>query len=167
LIETLDLGRPAFAAAVARGRSARSGSACGFTLLEVLVVLLLMTLLVGLVPPMLSNRTGVQAKSDARQLAAALRYARSQAIVQQRDTDLVLNIEKRRYKITGLRREYPLAENLDISLVTARELAGESSGAIRFYPDGSSTGGRISIGAGGHEYKVDVEWLTGGVAILE
>lgn len=144
------------------------GAARGFTLLELLVVLLLMTLIVGVVPPMLSGgMASAEVKGAARQLAAALRYARSEAIVQQRESALVLNVERRRYKISGLRREYQLADKLQISVVTAQQLADGTRGAIRFYPDGSSTGGRISVGDGKRNYLIDVDWLTGGVVILD
>ena len=39
-------------------------------------------------------------------------------------------------------------------------------GSIRFYPDGGSNGGRITLGAGDLKYEVDVDWLTGRVAIV-
>ena len=38
-------------------------------------------------------------------------------------------------------------------------------GSIRFYPDGSSNGGRVTVGAGGRAFAVDVDWLTGHVTI--
>ena len=38
-------------------------------------------------------------------------------------------------------------------------------GGVRFYPDGSSTGGRVLISRGGHGYQVGVTWLTGRIAI--
>ena len=41
------------------------------------------------------------------------------------------------------------------------------SGAIRFFPDGGSNGGRLTLAAGERKFNVDVDWLTGRVAILE
>jgi general secretion pathway protein H len=38
---------------------------------------------------------------------------------------------------------------------------------VRFFPDGGSNGGRITLAAGDRKYDVDVDWLTGRVAILE
>ncbi len=40
-------------------------------------------------------------------------------------------------------------------------------GGIRFYPDGSSTGGRVTLSLEGLQMRVDVEWLTGRVRITE
>jgi general secretion pathway protein H len=43
----------------------------------------------------------------------------------------------------------------------------ERQGAIRFFPDGGSNGGRVTVASGERKYEVDVDWLTGRVAILE
>jgi general secretion pathway protein H len=45
-------------------------------------------------------------------------------------------------------------------------LQDEAAGSIRFFPDGSSTGGRVMIAAGNEKLSVDVNWLTGRVSIL-
>jgi general secretion pathway protein H len=55
---------------------------------------------------------------------------------------------------------------LELKLFTAQtEAVSERKGAIRFYPDGSSTGGRITVASGERKYLVDVDWLTGRVSI--
>jgi general secretion pathway protein H len=46
-------------------------------------------------------------------------------------------------------------------------VTSERRGAIRFYPDGSSTGGRITVTFGRTQYLVDVDWLTGRVSITD
>ena len=43
----------------------------------------------------------------------------------------------------------------------------ERQGSIRFFPDGGSNGGRITVASGERKYEVDVDWLTGRVAILD
>ena len=43
----------------------------------------------------------------------------------------------------------------------------QDTGAIRFFPDGSSTGGRVTLMVGERSYAVDVDWLTGRVRVLE
>jgi general secretion pathway protein H len=53
-----------------------------------------------------------------------------------------------------------------LKLLTAQtEVESDHRGSIRFYPDGSSTGGRITVSSGERQYLVDVDWLTGRVAI--
>jgi general secretion pathway protein H len=53
-----------------------------------------------------------------------------------------------------------------ISLYTAQEeqLNG-TTGAIRFFPDGSSTGGGVGLSSATERYDILVDWLTGGVSI--
>ncbi|WP_240761753.1 GspH/FimT family pseudopilin [Nitrosococcus wardiae] len=144
-------------------------SQSAFTLIELLVVLALVAVLMALVPPFLQGGvSGAELKGTARKLAAALKYARSQAITHHREAVLILDLERRHFIITGRKRHYPLPDNMDISLVTARsELDTERIGKIRFFPDGTSTGGRITLAQGESQYKVDVNWLTGQVAILD
>jgi general secretion pathway protein H len=70
--------------------------------------------------------------------------------------------------VTGKKRQYPLPDNMEISLVTARsQVDSNSIGKIRFFPDGTSTGGRITLTQGERKYLVDINWLTGQVAILD
>jgi general secretion pathway protein H len=39
--------------------------------------------------------------------------------------------------------------------------------AIRFFPDGSSSGGTISLSGANRDYFIGVDWLTGRVELLE
>jgi len=48
-----------------------------------------------------------------------------------------------------------------------KDLVDEKTGSIRFFPDGGSNGGRITLAAGERKFEVDVDWLTGRVAILD
>jgi general secretion pathway protein H len=141
----------------------------GFTLLEILVVLAVMVMILTVVPPMLGGgMTGAELKSAARSIAAGLNQARSQAISRQREATLNVNVDSKIFQVSGVAREYHLPAKAEVKLDTARsELASEGVGAIRFFPDGSSTGGRITVSRGEQQYRVDVEWLTGRVRILD
>lgn len=141
----------------------------GFTLIELLVVMVIMGLAYSLVPPMFSSgSSGAELKSATRQLAAGLRKARSEAITRKREASVVLDVEQRRFNITGDKRVYSLSRKVEVNLHTAQsELFSGQVGAIRFFPDGSSTGGRITLTAGDLKYQIDVDWMTGRVAIGE
>jgi general secretion pathway protein H len=153
------------------GRRATSGNsrARGVTLLELLVVLALMALVAGLVIPTFGD--GVpesQLRAAARQVAAGLRVARSEAVSQKREAFVVLDLEGRRFKVDRDPREYALPRGVGIKLFTAQhDLVDEKTGAIRFFPDGGSNGGRVTLASGERKYEVDVDWLTGRVAILD
>ena len=144
-------------------------SAKGFTLIELLVVILLMGVILAVAPIALFNvLPGAELKGAARDIAAGLRQARSLAVLGNRDMAFVVNIAARDYAILGKGKSHALPERLEIQLETAQtELADEDVGIISFFPDGSSTGGRVTLGWEGREYHVMVDWLTGQVAVVE
>ena len=47
------------------------------------------------------------------------------------------------------------------------EQTGTNAGGIRFFADGSSTGGHISVLMGKREWRVNVAWLTGEIELDE
>ena len=140
----------------------------GFTLLELLLVLVIVATGYALVARLASGGiSGVELKSAARAVAAGLRDARGTAIATQESAALTLDLEKRSFEVAG-KRARALPERLELKLYTAQsEIVNERRGAIRFYPDGSSTGGRVTVASGKREFLVDVDWLTGRVTIKE
>ena len=65
-------------------------------------------------------------------------------------------------------RQIALPESLALRLYSAQsELSSQTTGSIRFFPDGSSTGGAITVSGPKLAYRVNVDWLTGAVAIVE
>ncbi len=143
------------------------GLSRGFTLLEILIVLFLMGLAYAMAVPMIgSGAVTLELKGATRQLAAGLRKARGTAIAQREDAVLTVDVGQRRFALSGDSKIYPLPKDLEINLFTAQsEQLGEQIGNIRFFPDGTSTGGRITLTAKGSSFAVDVDWLTGKVAI--
>jgi len=141
----------------------------GFTLLEVLIVLVIGVLLVALTPPLLSGMSGAtELHGAARQLAAGLRNARNQAVTGQQEAILLLDLAGRRFAVSGDSREVALPNSVALHLYTAQsELLDGEKGSIRFFPDGSSTGGAITVSGPKRAYRVNVDWLTGGIAIVE
>ena len=61
-----------------------------------------------------------------------------------------------------------LPEGVELTLKTAQsDILDNSTGRIRFFPDGSSTGGRLTLTAGDREWIITVAWLTGKIAIYD
>ena len=107
-------------------------------------------------------------KAAARSLAAGLRTAQSTAMATRRDALLTVDMESREYLASGEQQAHTLPKSIELKLYTAQtEVTSERRGSIRFYPDGSSTGGRITVASGERKYLVDVDWLTGRGAINE
>lgn len=144
-------------------------SAKGFTLIELLVVMVLMGVILAVVPMALFNvLPGAELKGAARDIAAGLRQARSLAVLGNRDVDFVVDIAARDYAILGKGESRALPERLEIQLETAQsDLSDDDVGVISFFPDGSSTGGRVTLGWEGREYHIMVDWLTGQVSVVE
>jgi general secretion pathway protein H len=141
----------------------------GFTLLEVIVVLTIGAIIYAVI---LSGPFGKASAADlkaaARSLASGLRTAQTTAMATRRDALLTLDMESREYLSTGEEQTHRLPGNIDIQLYTAQtEVTSDKRGSIRFYPDGSSTGGRITVASGERKYLVNVDWLTGRVSIDE
>lgn len=141
----------------------------GFTLLEVLVALVIGVLLVALTPPLLSGMSGAtELRGAARQLAAGLRNARNEAVTRQQEAVLLLDLAGHRFAVSGDPREVALPNSVGLHLYTAQsELLDDEKGSIRFFPDGSSTGGAITVSGPKLTYRINVDWLTGAIAIVE
>jgi general secretion pathway protein H len=125
----------------------------GFTLLEIIVVLVVLGLMLGLVMahgPARSDRLELDA--SARQVRGALRLARSRAIAEEHAVTVMF--EARDYRLGG---DAPIAWPANVSAAGDR--------AISFTPDGGSSGGRIVLRDGDRQIAIGVDWLTGRVLV--
>ena len=138
----------------------------GFSLIELLVVLAILALALALVPPLLPDAVdSVRLRKAQRDLISGLRYARSRAVSLQQAVTLDLNVKNGTMTVAGRRRDLSLPDNITLALVTAQqEQLSTHAGAVRFYPDGSSTGGQVRFRRGDEVWSVDVDWLTGRVS---
>jgi general secretion pathway protein H len=139
------------------------------TLIELLIVLTLMAVIAAIALPILGPGVSTtDLKTAARKVAAGLRMARDDAVATRTDTRVLLDLEHRTFQIERDSHVHALPRELQMKLFTAQsDLITETTGAIRFYPDGGSNGGRVTLAAGERKYEVDVDWLTGRVTILD
>ena len=139
----------------------------GFTLIEMLAVLAVLALAAALVvmhgpqrSPALDLRTAVQ------QVAGTLRLARSRAIAGNRDVGVTFDTAARSVRLDGTgARALPPGVAITVTALMG-ETAGERLAAIRFAPDGSSTGGQVDLDGAGRRVRIGVEWLTGRVEVF-
>lgn len=118
--------------------------------------------------PALRGTSSAELEAAARQLAAGLRQARSEAITRNRPYGLEIDVEARRFRLEDGGRSRAVSSDIDLDLYTARsERIDDARATIRFFPDGSSTGGRVGLRAGERAVAVDVDWLTGRIRILD
>jgi len=151
------------------GEKNRSPTTCrfhlnkGFTLLELMVVLFIVVLGFAVIGINLSSgKDSTEFKSVARDIVSALRYARGQALMTHQETAVTFDLAENNYKVTERGTVYTIPQTIDLTLVTAQtELSGEGQGSIRFFADGSSSGGRITLERANQAWKIDINWLTG------
>jgi general secretion pathway protein H len=86
----------------------------------------------------------------------------------QKPVSVAIDLQDNSYSISNRDKTYPFAEDIDVSLVVAEEEFSEGEqGNIRFFGDGSSTGGRITLEWGNQLRRIDVNWITGEVSISD
>ncbi|MCB1773538.1 MAG: prepilin-type N-terminal cleavage/methylation domain-containing protein [Gammaproteobacteria bacterium] len=147
------------------GRSVTRGIA-GFTLVELLIVLTLLTALSAVLAPILLPSPGRQLQHAASEVITTLRETRRLAQRGQVRRRFFVDTELGRYGIVDSDRDRRLPDGTTAALTTAESLLlGEGAGGIDFFPDGSSTGGRLVLGLDGHARQIDIEWLTGRIRI--
>lgn len=128
----------------------------GFTLIEILVVLVILGLVAGLVLGRGPQRSAtLDLRSQAGQLAQTLRGARGRAIATNRVVRVRIDVAQRRFAADG---------EAIRSLPPPMQIA-TTAAVFAFAPDGSASGGRITLGEGSARIQVAVDWLTGRVSI--
>jgi general secretion pathway protein H len=140
----------------------------GFTLLELIVVLFIVVLGFSVVGINLSSgNDSTELKVAARDIVSALRYARGQALIYHQETTVTLDLAENTYTVSGQDKVYPIPKAIDVTVVTAQSDLTEGSASIRFFADGSSTGGRINLELGKAAWQIDINWLTGQIELDE
>jgi len=139
----------------------------GFTLLELIVVLFIVVLGFSAIGINLSSgNDSTELKVAARDIVSTLRYARGQALISHQETTVTLDLAKNSYKVSSRDKVYPIPKAIKVTVVTAQsEITGEGLGNIRFFADGSSTGGRITLERGKATWQIDINWLTGQIEL--
>ena len=134
----------------------------GFTLVELMVVMVIIALIMGLVATSMSRSvSAAEARVASRKLVGSLRYTRARAIIDKSETVFKVDTDNRSYQAPG-RKKIVLPEGVDVTITTAlSEITADDVSGIRFFPDGGSTGGHIELTVNGREYRVNVAWLTG------
>ena len=138
----------------------------GFTLIEILVVIVILGLVAALVAihgP--SRNLTLDLRATAQEIAQTLRLARARAIARDQIVGVAFDPATHMMRLEGTPpRKLPP----DLGIVVTATLGntiGKRMAAIRFAPDGSSSGGRVELGSGTRRVRVGVDWLTGRVSV--
>ena len=166
----------------------------GFSLIEVMVVLILISLSMFLATPLLSRFSKtVELKGAAKRISAILRYSRSEAVNRGKVYQVLFDSDLRQVNVQPIeekeedeeakdgtkdeakdeakdepkRKTYTLPKGVDIKEVKANSPQYPSDYAvIEFYPNGGSNGGTIRLDSPDRKgYRIKVHFLTGIVEI--
>jgi general secretion pathway protein H len=154
--------------AQAMARSERRALSRGFTLLEMLAVILLIGIAAAAVSiSVTQGLTSARINAASSELAAALRATRAQAIVKGKQQNF--DVDTRALTYRNIKQQnVVLPKGLQLSVTSAKDdQPNDHTARIRFFPDGSSTGGRITLLSGKREWHINVSWLTGEVRVAD
>ena len=151
-------------AAMARTVTSRTGSSergNGYTLIELLVVLLILAAATSVALPRLEGvLPQLKLKQTAREIVLALREAQRRAIQGGLQTVIRLDLAHRQLRGPG-GLYVPLDPRFGFELTTSEGAQSPAPGEIDFFPDGTSTGGKLALAYGGRRYEVTVDWALG------
>lgn len=145
----------------------RRASSAGFTLLELVLAITIAALVVAVSAPSMQRLySSSQYHSAVNDVVSALSLTRQQAIRSGQHADVILNPSERRIGRGDTITDLP--EKVSLEVVGARELNQKDAGVIRFYPDGGSSGGYVTLThENGMSVQVTVDWLLGRVSLCK
>ena len=146
--------------------SPAAGRARGVSLIEIIIVIVLIAVMSLLAAAaMTGGFKGMQLRSSAKEVASQLRYARTRAITTGQTQRFVIDPHAHAWRVADRTGELP--DTLHVTFTGARELQpSPGQGAILFFADGASTGGRVQLSRDTAAWNVDVAWLTGEVKLV-
>jgi general secretion pathway protein H len=144
----------------------------GFTLLELILALLIITLVLIVSYPSLSRASNAfHLKTTGRDVLNTFRYAREKAVTEQIGMRVMVDREKQQMVLTNYlgdgARTYLLPEDIKIKRIAlAGNEISQDSMVVRFLPNGSCDAGEIVLkSVKGSWLKVITDPITGGARI--
>ncbi len=157
---------------------AKDASLRGFTLIEIIVVIMIISIAAAMVVPMMSSADDIQLRSAANKLAADLEYAKSMAISRGQDYTVSFDESADSYQIedsSGAVITHPVRKGdyieqfggtSRLSNVTISDADFNGADLVIFESIGSpDNGGTVTLTAADDTIIVNVEAVTGYISI--
>lgn len=136
----------------------------GFTLVEMLVVLAIMAATLAMSLPYVRGSGEARIfEATAQTLAARLRETQSAAIFN--NAERTLSIDLKHHLI--LDPVFAIPQGMSMKITTANSEVTTELASIRFFADGGSTGGTITLSKGESAQEISINWLTGAIVIAK
>ena len=152
-----------------RSSADRRGNERGFALLEIICVLAIVGLLAAIVIPAFPKQTSrAQVLAYATEVATILKMDRAAAYRRNRTVATIASASARQIRsaASGFAHQVPRDVRVD-TLLASRCRGMPAVETIQFEPSGRSCGGTIALSTSAARYEVRVNWLTGGVEVVE
>ncbi|MBB3743098.1 general secretion pathway protein H [Rhizobium sp. BK591] len=148
--------------------SDRHVTTAGFSLLEMLVVLAILGALFAVALPQFRPSNSVTTRNLASRIAEDARFARLVAIKKGSQTVLSIDTTERVIRSGGGREDIAIPASVSLTATVGRNSdTTVSRGDIRFFADGSSSGGEITLNRdSGKDIRIQINWLTGSARVV-
>lgn len=114
----------------------------GFTLLELMIVLVIVTCAVGLVGVNFASRlASSNLRSAARQFSATVKYAKSYAQLKDKEQTIVVDLDEQKYWLKGNKKKSAQMQKEDVRMIVGlpgggEEFHEEGKWEIHFFAEG-------------------------------
>lgn len=147
------------------GSSTGTRASRGFTLIEMLAVIVLIAIAVTVTAVSLRGRARGQLEASAQRVAAGLRDTRMRAMATGKPQWFTVDLRGHAWAGPG-REPHAFPADADVRVTSAAQDTDQAGLArIRYFPDGSSSGGNVVLSHDQRSTRIDVDWLTGAVTV--
>jgi len=151
----------------------------GFTIIEILIVVVILAIAAMTAIPMLSSAGSIQVRSVANMIAADLEYAKSLAITKGQKFSVVFDTSADSYEIVDesgttilhpVKKDYYVIdlqdEGLDKADITGAVFGGTDPSRVEFdYLGSPDDGGTVTVQGGKTTLTISVEAVTGYITV--
>jgi len=141
--------------------NSRSKSSIGFSLIELLVVLTIVSVLVSSISYVVIDRRQTL-KTVSQEIVQNLRRVRQQSIRDDRPYQVKIDLASNTIRFIDDKIE--LAADVSVTVRTAQhQLIDSDVAGMTFYPDASASGGDITLETDTEIFEISVVWISGKV----
>ena len=111
----------------------------GFTLMELVITLAILAIMMAIAAPATSSwRKNAQYKAAAREVVSVLRRGRSQAVQQNQNTTVTIDLSNHKYSLAGSDTTFPNGITVEAKVALGDVWQKSGSFSVTFRPQGTS-----------------------------